>query len=123
MATETLAVTWNASDVVTLKAGADLTGAYGKIVKLDSTEGQVVVATSMTESTDVGGYMGVVVKPPSGTATGLPVGIVSRAGRRPDHRSLVPFDALAPAVQDLDALYRDAIRAAARAVRIPQEVT
>ena len=31
---------------------------------------------------------------------------------RPDHHSLVPFDALAPDVQDLDALYRDAIRAA-----------
>lgn len=31
------------------------------------------------------------------------------ATHRPDHRSLVPFDALTPEVQELDSLYRDAI--------------
>ncbi len=36
-----------------------------------------------------------------------------RAATTPDHRSLVPFDQLTPAVQDLDAEYRDAIRAVA----------
>lgn len=34
---------------------------------------------------------------------------------RPHHRSLVPFDALTPDVQELDSEYRDAIRAAAEA--------
>jgi len=36
-----------------------------------------------------------------------------RAATKPDHRSLVPFDRLTADVQELDAPYRDAIRAAA----------
>lgn len=35
------------------------------------------------------------------------------AGLRPGHFSLVPFDQLAPDVQELDTPYRDAIRAVA----------
>ncbi len=38
-----------------------------------------------------------------------------QAGIRPNHPSLVPFDQLAPKIQDLDTLYRDAIRRVARA--------
>lgn len=36
-----------------------------------------------------------------------------RAATKPDHRSLVPFAALDPAVQDLDTPYRDVIIAVA----------
>lgn len=39
------------------------------------------------------------------------------AGHRPDHRSLVPFADLPPAVQDLDTPYRDAINDVGRVAR------
>lgn len=42
-----------------------------------------------------------------------------RATTRPDHRSIVPFASLAPDVQDLDAPYRDAIRAVAESRAAP----
>lgn len=37
---------------------------------------------------------------------------------RPDHRSIVPFDQLAPEVQALDQPFVDAIQAAARALKV-----
>lgn len=40
-----------------------------------------------------------------------------QAETNPEHRSLIPFKELSPAVQEMDSLYRDAIRAAAEKPR------
>lgn len=63
----TMGVNWTPDDVVTFRAGADLSSGYGSILAQHTTAGQVVKATAGTAAVD---FVGVQVRDADSSNTG-----------------------------------------------------